>query len=75
MGKLSYEEFTKKYVLDIGGNDLKNSLLSIDTNNLDIFDEIFDNFCKNFYEDYLNGKLSFIEESDKIENNNENNDI
>lgn len=72
MTKLTYEEFTKKYVLDVGGNELKNSLFSMNTNNLDLFDEVFDNICQNFYQDYLDGKFLFVDESDKIDNNNNN---
>lgn len=70
MGKLEYKDFVKKYILEVGGDEVKNILTEVDQKDLDLFEHIFENICQSFYQDYLDGKLNFIDEQDKIENNN-----
>lgn len=69
MGKtLTYEEFINKYIIEVGGAEIKSILSESESGELEIMEQIFDGVCKQFYEDYLAGNLDFIEEIDKPNN-------
>jgi hypothetical protein len=71
MATLNYEDFLKKYVLDSGINQVKESLLNNDgIEDLSFFDMIIESVGESIYKDYLEGKLTYIQEEDKPDNNN-----
>ena len=73
MATLNYEEFLKKYVFDIGGAQMKEviqSQVGDNADDLEIIDMIMESVGQSFYQDYLEGKLEYIEEEDKPDNNN-----
>ena len=70
MGKtLTYDEFVKKYINDVGGDEIKGILGESESVELEIMEEIYKGICDQFYLDYLSGTLDFIDEEDKPENN------
>ena len=66
MAQLSFEDFAKKYILDLTGDNLSESIRTeSEQNDLQIFNEILTSVAKSMYEEYLEGKLDFIDDEDK----------
>lgn len=72
MSTLSYDAFLEKYILNLGVKDIEKSIKEELGDDSDLFDIIMESVGETFYKDYLDGKLDYIEEMDKPDNNNEN---
>lgn len=69
MATLSYNDFLQKYILSLGLNDIEKSIKEELGDDSDLFDTIMESVGETFYKDYLDGKLDYIEEEDKPNNN------
>lgn len=70
MATLTYEEFLHKYILSVGNEEIQKIISEVDQSESEIFAQIIESIGKEFYQEYLRGKLDFIEDEDKPDNNN-----
>lgn len=65
MAKLTFEQFVKKYIIEVTGEDLPKVLEGeLGQDDLPIIESILNTISQDFYQDYLNGKLDFIDKED-----------
>jgi hypothetical protein len=66
--KLSYEEFVKKYIMEVGGDEIKSILSEVENSELDIFEQVFEMVCQEYYKEYLNGTLDYLDKNEDLDN-------
>ena len=66
MAQLSFEEFTKKYILEIGGQNIAESIKDeMGDTDMEMIEMVLNTVAQSFYQDYLENKLDFIDDEDK----------